>query len=113
MTLLLLQCMRMHLIDLVYWFVLCGKNSNRHHSQILRHARWLHCRRYHGEDQSLERLMHEVRQIGFPILVKAARGGGGKGMKLAHREQELQACRTTACGAQTSLIIAHGLPGST
>ena len=35
--------------------------------------------------------MHEVRQIGFPILVKAARGGGGKGMKLAHRERELQA----------------------
>ncbi len=43
--------------------------------------------------------MHEVRQIGFPILVKAARGGGGKGMKLALREQELQArcmcCRSS------------------
>ena len=34
--------------------------------------------------------MHEAREVGFPILVKAARGGGGKGMKLAIQERDLQ-----------------------
>ena len=34
--------------------------------------------------------MHEARAVGFPILVKAARGGGGKGMKLAMQERDLQ-----------------------
>ena len=34
--------------------------------------------------------MHEGRQIGFPIMIKAARGGGGKGMKLAMQERDLQ-----------------------
>ena len=28
--------------------------------------------------------------MGFPVLVKAALGGGGKGMKLATKEDELQ-----------------------
>ncbi|HEY3068024.1 MAG TPA: acetyl-CoA carboxylase biotin carboxylase subunit [Methylomirabilota bacterium] len=30
-----------------------------------------------------------ARRIGFPIMIKAARGGGGKGMRLVHRESEL------------------------
>ena len=34
--------------------------------------------------------MREARDVGFPILVKAARGGGGKGMKLAVQERDLQ-----------------------
>ena len=54
--------------------------------------------------------MHEVRQIGFPILVKAARGGGGKGMKLAHKESELQARRTIDCGVTIALAAARGCP---
>ncbi|KAJ9513013.1 hypothetical protein QJQ45_029212, partial [Haematococcus lacustris] len=44
---------------------------------------------YHGEDQSLDRLMHEASVIGFPLLVKAVSGGGGKGMKLAMRMEEV------------------------
>ena len=34
---------------------------------------------YHGEDQSLERLRSEAEKIGFPVMIKAVRGGGGKG----------------------------------
>src|SRR5438045_4217179 len=37
-----------------------------------------------------------ARDIGFPILVKAAAGGGGRGMKVAHSEAELSAALSTA-----------------
>lgn len=33
---------------------------------------------YHGEDQSNERLQAEASRIGFPVMIKAVRGGGGK-----------------------------------
>ena len=43
---------------------------------------------YHGEDQSLERLRSEAGKIGFPVMIKAVRGGGGKGMRIAMTEAE-------------------------
>ncbi|MFN3857794.1 MAG: acetyl/propionyl/methylcrotonyl-CoA carboxylase subunit alpha [Caulobacter sp.] len=36
---------------------------------------------YLGEDQSLERLQREADAIGYPVLIKAVAGGGGKGMR--------------------------------
>lgn len=36
---------------------------------------------YLGEDQSLERLAAEADAIGYPVLIKAVAGGGGKGMR--------------------------------
>jgi 3-methylcrotonyl-CoA carboxylase alpha subunit len=36
---------------------------------------------YQGEDQSPERLAAEAERIGYPLLIKAVAGGGGKGMK--------------------------------
>jgi len=36
---------------------------------------------YLGEDQSVERLAAEAAKIGFPVLIKAVAGGGGKGMR--------------------------------
>jgi 3-methylcrotonyl-CoA carboxylase alpha subunit len=39
---------------------------------------------YHGEDQSEERLAAEAARIGFPLLIKASAGGGGKGMRPVH-----------------------------
>lgn len=38
---------------------------------------------YHGDDQSLSRLKNEAEKIGYPIMIKAVRGGGGKGMRIA------------------------------
>uniref|UniRef100_A0A182QJ41 Methylcrotonoyl-CoA carboxylase subunit alpha, mitochondrial n=1 Tax=Anopheles farauti TaxID=69004 RepID=A0A182QJ41_9DIPT len=53
---------------------------------------------YHGEDQSDERLMQEAQKIGFPLMIKAVRGGGGKGMRIAETEADfmpmLQSART-------------------
>ena len=37
-----------------------------------------------------------AREIGFPVLVKAAAGGGGRGMKVAHLEDELATALATA-----------------
>ena len=36
---------------------------------------------YLGEDQSAERLKAEAETIGYPVLIKAVAGGGGKGMR--------------------------------
>uniref|UniRef100_A0A023FV94 Putative 3-methylcrotonyl-coa carboxyl n=1 Tax=Amblyomma parvum TaxID=251391 RepID=A0A023FV94_AMBPA len=43
---------------------------------------------YHGDDQTQVRLKEESRRIGFPVMVKAVRGGGGKGMRIAMNEDE-------------------------
>jgi 3-methylcrotonyl-CoA carboxylase alpha subunit len=37
---------------------------------------------YHGEDQDPARLVREATAIGYPVLIKARAGGGGKGMRL-------------------------------
>ena len=36
---------------------------------------------YHGEDQDPARLAQQAEQIGYPVLIKAVAGGGGKGMR--------------------------------
>jgi geranyl-CoA carboxylase alpha subunit len=46
---------------------------------------------YDGADQSLETLTAEARRIGFPLLVKAAAGGGGRGMRRVEGAEELAA----------------------
>lgn len=38
---------------------------------------------YHGQDQSPQKLAAEAEKIGFPVLIKAVHGGGGKGMRIA------------------------------
>lgn len=43
---------------------------------------------YHGSDQSDDCLLKEAKKIGFPVLLKAASGGGGKGMRAVHAEAE-------------------------
>lgn len=37
---------------------------------------------YHGEDQEPDFLAAEAARIGFPLMIKAAAGGGGKGMRI-------------------------------
>lgn len=33
---------------------------------------------YHGSEQSVQYLQAEAQKIGFPLMIKAVRGGGGK-----------------------------------
>jgi len=44
---------------------------------------------YHGEAQDYETFRAAAEVIGYPVLLKAAAGGGGKGMKVVERESEL------------------------
>ncbi len=43
---------------------------------------------YHGADQSDEDLHREAERLGFPVLIKAANGGGGKGMRTVHKSAD-------------------------
>jgi len=58
---------------------------------------------YHEADQTNDRLMKESRRIGFPLMVKATAGGGGRGMRLVSSEGELAdalaRARSEAAGA--------------
>jgi 3-methylcrotonyl-CoA carboxylase alpha subunit len=46
---------------------------------------------YLGDDQSTTRLTEEAKRIGFPLMVKASAGGGGKGMRRVFAPSELAA----------------------
>ncbi len=45
---------------------------------------------YAGDDQSVARLVEEAEIIGYPVLIKAVAGGGGKGMRYVERAQEFE-----------------------
>jgi len=51
---------------------------------------------YHGEDQDDAILAKAADRIGFPVLVKASAGGGGRGMRVVRSAAELGAAITSA-----------------
>jgi geranyl-CoA carboxylase alpha subunit len=51
---------------------------------------------YQGGDQSDATLTHEAEHIGFPVMVKAAAGGGGRGMRLVAAKKDLAAALSSA-----------------
>jgi len=46
---------------------------------------------YHGENQDAGFLLGRAEAIGFPVLIKASAGGGGKGMRIVRRGAEFEA----------------------
>ena len=55
---------------------------------------------YHGEDQAPELLAEHAAAIGYPVLLKASAGGGGKGMRIVAKADDFDAalasCRREA-----------------
>lgn len=55
---------------------------------------------YHGEDQSEQCLQQEADKIGYPLLIKATAGGGGKGMRVVESSADfidaLNSCKREA-----------------
>ena len=62
---------------------------------------------YHGEDQDPDRLAAEADKIGYPVLIKARAGGGGKGMRLVEDPADF---RTALEGAQREGQASFGDP---
>ncbi|MGX5698196.1 acetyl/propionyl/methylcrotonyl-CoA carboxylase subunit alpha [Acinetobacter kookii] len=55
---------------------------------------------YHGSNQDAAFLKQQADQIGYPVLIKASAGGGGKGMRLVERSEDflslLASCKSEA-----------------
>ena len=51
---------------------------------------------YHGDDQDPRLLAREAAAIGYPVLIKATAGGGGKGMKVVERTADFAAALASA-----------------
>ncbi len=43
---------------------------------------------FEGAESTAEELLEEAKKIGFPVMVKATAGGGGKGMRLVEKEED-------------------------
>ena len=51
---------------------------------------------YHGDDQSAGRFAREASRIGYPVMVKASAGGGGRGMRIVREPDALEAAIAAA-----------------
>ena len=62
---------------------------------------------YHGANQDPDHLAHQADQIGYPVLIKAVAGGGGKGMRLVEDPADFA---TALQSAQGEAATAFGNP---
>ncbi|MCX8951847.1 acetyl/propionyl/methylcrotonyl-CoA carboxylase subunit alpha [Ruegeria sp. NA] len=53
---------------------------------------------YHGDNQDPEHLAGAADTIGYPVLIKAVAGGGGKGMRLVERPEDFRSALDSARG---------------
>ncbi|RUO61362.1 acetyl/propionyl/methylcrotonyl-CoA carboxylase subunit alpha [Pseudidiomarina marina] len=51
---------------------------------------------YHGSEQSADKLRTEAEKIGYPVLLKAAYGGGGKGMRVVENAKQFDEALSSA-----------------
>lgn len=63
---------------------------------------------YHGDNQDADFLKQQADQIGYPVLIKAAAGGGGKGMRLVERTEDF-AASLVSCKQEASASFGDDL----
>ncbi|HEY1609275.1 MAG TPA: biotin carboxylase N-terminal domain-containing protein, partial [Paraburkholderia sp.] len=61
---------------------------------------------YHGDDQDPVRLQREADGIGYPVLLKASAGGGGKGMRVVERSEDFAAA-LASCKREAAASFAN------
>ena len=49
---------------------------------------------YHGDEQDDDKLVFEANAMGYPLLIKAAFGGGGKGMRIVEQGKRAYRCNS-------------------
>ncbi|MBR0662960.1 ATP-grasp domain-containing protein [Roseomonas hellenica] len=71
---------------------------------------------YEGEDQAPERLAAEAARIGFPVMIKAVAGGGGRGMRRVEAAEDfaaaLAAAQREAAGFGDTRVLVEKLVAS-
>ncbi|MCX8819529.1 acetyl-CoA carboxylase biotin carboxylase subunit, partial [Vibrio parahaemolyticus] len=60
---------------------------------------------YHGTNNSVEHLLTEAEKIGYPVMLKATQGGGGKGMRVVNSAAEMP---LAIDGAQREALSSFG-----
>ncbi|MGV6872772.1 ATP-binding protein [Pseudochelatococcus sp. B33] len=64
---------------------------------------------YHGADQEFDLLAAEAERIGYPLMIKASAGGGGKGMRIVHAQEtfaeNLASCQREAVASFGSAAV--------
>ncbi len=82
--------------------------GDKKQSKILMEAANVPCTPgYHQDDQSAATLLAAAKRIGFPVLIKATAGGGGKGMRIVQDESEFI---SQLEGAQREALSSFGNP---
>ena len=73
---------------------------------------------HHGEDQSFEAFAEAAERIGYPVMVKASAGGGGRGLRIVREAEALRGAVETARAEAASafgdgtLLIERALLGA-
>ncbi len=60
---------------------------------------------YHGDEQDTATLTAAAERIGYPVLIKASAGGGGKGMRIVERGGRLARRRSRGAQARGAGVV--------